>query len=101
MIRNLSEKDQALYTFVDEILFYHWDPVGVSDSPEARDEYHDYLPQIFLLVKNGAATESVVKLLAKFQTEDMGMTSRKIRGSFQSLDQRVAIACLRVFRNAL
>ncbi len=73
MIRNLSEKNQALYTFVDEILFYHWDPVGVSDSPEAREEYHNYLPQVFMLVKNGAAIELISKLLAKFQTEDMGM----------------------------
>lgn len=73
MIRNLSEKDQALYTYVDEILFYHWDPVGVSDSPEAREEYHGYLPQVFLLVKNGSPKEVVTKLLAKYQTDDMGM----------------------------
>lgn len=82
MIRSLKEKDQVLYTFVDEILFYHWDPVGASDSPEARDEYHDYLPQVFMLVKNGAAVESISKLLAKFQTEDMGMPLDEHKNSY-------------------
>lgn len=82
MIRSLNEKDQALYTFVDEILFYHWDPVGVSDSPEAREEYHIYLPQIFLLIKNGATADPISKLLAKYQTEDMGMPLDENKNSY-------------------
>jgi hypothetical protein len=73
MEKSLSEKDRALYTFVDEIIFYHWDPVGVSDSPEARDEYRTYLPQIFLLLRNGATQDAICGLLARFQTDNMGM----------------------------
>lgn len=27
---------------IDEVLFYVWDPIGVSDIPEARGEYSSY-----------------------------------------------------------
>jgi hypothetical protein len=38
-------KDKELYRRIDEVVHYLWDPIGVSDVPEARDEYHSYLPE--------------------------------------------------------
>ena len=29
--------DKVLYSRIDEILFYKWDPIGVSDSNWPRD----------------------------------------------------------------
>lgn len=39
----------AFYKRIDEILFYKWDPIGISDSDWSRDEYQSYVPQVFKL----------------------------------------------------
>jgi len=45
MGQKLPPKQLELYKRIDEILFYRWDPIGVSDGAWARDEYQSYLPQ--------------------------------------------------------
>lgn len=47
MGKQLSPFERELYQRVDEVLHYVWDPIGVSDAPEARDEYFSYLPIVF------------------------------------------------------
>lgn len=61
-----------LYRAVDEILFYVWDPIGVSHNPEARDEYQSYLPQVFGLLVKGSAEAELLSYL-KSVTEYMGL----------------------------
>ena len=55
----LPPREAALYRRCDEVLHYVWDPIGVAGIPEARDEYYDYLPQVFELVRD-EATEQVI-----------------------------------------
>ena len=50
----LSRSDDELLMRVDEVLHYLWDPIGVSDFPEARDEYTSYAGVVFSLLKRGA-----------------------------------------------
>lgn len=69
----MSPKDAALYRAVDEVLHYIWDPIGVSDAPQARDEYHSYLPQIFGMIRDGAESTEVAAHLGKIATETMGL----------------------------
>ncbi len=38
MGQRLSPEDMAPYRAIDEVLHYIWDPIGISDAPEARDE---------------------------------------------------------------
>jgi len=47
MKEKLSAKEKELYRRTDEILHYLWDPIGVSDIAQARDEYYSYLPRVF------------------------------------------------------
>ena len=49
MGRKLSPEQNELYKRVDEVLHYVWDPIGVTGSPYARDEYYSYLPKVFSL----------------------------------------------------
>jgi hypothetical protein len=51
MGKRLSPQDARLYRLCDEALYYLWDPIGVVGAPQARDEYDNYLPQVFRLVK--------------------------------------------------
>jgi hypothetical protein len=54
-------------------MHYIWDPIGVSDVPEARDEYASYLPQVFALVRDGADHEKVARFLLSVETQQMGL----------------------------
>lgn len=71
----LSPKDQALYRAVDEVLHYVWDPIGVSGEPQARDEYHGYLPHVFGLLLNGASEERIAAYLSEVVTARMGLSA--------------------------
>jgi len=54
MGKKLPPDQLKLYKEIDEILWRYWDPIGVNDCEEARDEYHSYLPHIFRLAIEGA-----------------------------------------------
>ncbi len=70
----LSPKDAALYEAVDEVLHYIWDPIGVREIPQARDEYHSYLPQVFALLRDGGSAKSIADYLGKITRETMGLS---------------------------
>jgi hypothetical protein len=70
----LSEQENLLYKRMDEVLFYLWDPVGVSDIPSARDEYHSYLPHVFSLLRNNASESDIAKHLLSIERTQMGET---------------------------
>lgn len=42
-----SNEEKNLYSKIDEVIHYLWDPIGISYVPEARNEYYSYLPEIF------------------------------------------------------
>ncbi len=56
MGQKLSLSELELYRRTDEVLHYLWDPIGVAGIPEARDEYHSYLPVVFSLVEKRDAS---------------------------------------------
>lgn len=70
----LSPHDAELYQRVDEVLHYIWDPIGVADSPMARDEYYGYLPTVFsFLTQGGGDGEKIAEYLVHVATERMGL----------------------------
>jgi hypothetical protein len=69
----LSPRDLELYRRVDEVLHYCWDPCEASREPQARDEYHAYLPQVFALVVGGADPPTIAEHLAAVERDRMGM----------------------------
>lgn len=74
MGQKLNDLDMALYRLVDEILHYKWDPIGVSDLPEARDEYHTYLPVVFSMLKQNKNSEEIANYLTETQSDRMGLS---------------------------
>jgi len=72
----LSSQESELYKRCDEVLFYLWDPIGVSDQPYARDEYHSYLPQAFQLVRSNATADQIASYLAGVEKDRMGSESQ-------------------------
>ena len=74
MGQKLPPDQMALYRRTDEVLHYLWDPCGVSDAPEARDEYYSYLPHVFSLLTGGASTLEIADYLTSIATQRMGLS---------------------------
>lgn len=77
MSRKLSAEQKALYKRVDEIVFYRWDPIGISDSDWPRDEYETYVPRIFGRVLENDSPEPIAALLGNIQMEFMGLSESR------------------------
>ena len=68
------DKKNRLFTLVDEILYYKWDPIAVSDSIAWRDEYHTYVPKICEYLLSNQSQEYIAKHLYELETSSMGLT---------------------------
>ena len=66
-------KDNELYKRVDEVLFYIWDPISVSDEPYARDEYLSYLPTVYNLLIEDKPKEKIIQYLNGVLVDKIGM----------------------------
>jgi len=74
MGHKLADDELELYRRVDEVLFYVWDPVGVANSPAARDEYYGYLPMVFSMLQDEGANASIIAAyLDTIASERMGL----------------------------
>lgn len=78
----MSESHYRIRTYeisrrVGEILHYLWDPIGVAEVPQTRDEYDSYLPQITGMLMRGAGEEEIAKQLTVISTETMGLTDTR------------------------
>ena len=75
----MKKEDVILYKAIDDILWFDWDPIGVNDNEEIRDEYQGYTPQIFKLKKDGADVNKITKHIYQLEIVSMGMTGNKER----------------------
>ena len=78
----LSPKEIELYKRTDEVLHYIWDPIGVSDSPYARDEYWNYLPHVFNLLIKNESKNVIVNYLLSVETERMELNPNKSKAEY-------------------
>ncbi|MBO1520774.1 hypothetical protein [Oceanisphaera pacifica] len=62
---------------IDEVLFYIWDPIGVSGSNLPRDEYSRYTEQAFELALAHSSHTPLANYLTEFVTEHIGMPENK------------------------
>jgi hypothetical protein len=75
MGQKLPENERELYKRIDEVLHYLWDPFGVSDVPMARNEYYNYLPEIFRLAKLKSGENEIAEYLNSVLTKHMELDS--------------------------
>jgi hypothetical protein len=77
MGKKLPPGQLKLYKKIDEILWLYWDPIGVNDCEEARDEYHSYLPHIFRLAIEGADAYRISTSLINTIETNIGLGADK------------------------
>jgi len=73
MNKPVTPKDVELFSRVDEVIHYVWDPIGVAHEPWARDEYNSYLSQIFEMTRDTWDIEYIATFLNEVATERMGL----------------------------
>ena len=69
-------KRKAYEVHVDairQILLHDWDPIGVGDDPDARDEYDFYIPRLYRLMVLGASRQAVARYLRNVERLEMGL----------------------------
>lgn len=66
-------KDEELYRRVEEVVHYIWDPIGVCDIPQARDEYHSYMTALFSRVQAGNI-EGILEYMKCVASDNMGLS---------------------------
>ena len=74
----LTSEQKRNYELIDEIFWKDWDPIGINDIEDIRDEYQSYTPQIFNLVIKRADKIEIADQLYRFETIDMGLKGNKI-----------------------
>ncbi|HCD85996.1 MAG TPA: hypothetical protein DEQ45_19615 [Agrobacterium sp.] len=66
---------KAQRAIIQKILLTEWDPIGVSDIPEAQDEYDTYADAVSGMLANQAASvEEIAQYLFKVATEQMELS---------------------------
>ena len=77
MGKKLPPDQLELYKRIDEILFYKWDPIGISDTNWARDEYQSYLPKVFSMAMEPQSPARISEYLTLVATERMGLSAAR------------------------
>ncbi len=69
------EKYQARKIKIElrKVLLSDWDPLGISDFPEASDEYDTYLGYIFHLIDSGSTAIELSEYLFDVELNYMGI----------------------------
>ena len=53
-----------------------WDPIGVSDAPEAADEYDSYVADAYVMLMDQRITvEELASYLLQIATQHMGLSA--------------------------
>lgn len=73
----MKKEDILLYQKIDDILWHDWDPIGLNDNIEIRDEYSGYIPHILKLKLQNADVYKISQHLFRLVTIDMGMGDDK------------------------
>jgi hypothetical protein len=70
----MTPEERKLYHAIDDILWFNWDPIGINNIG-VRDEYSNYVPQIYQLKISGFSKSEIATYLDRIVTEKMGMDS--------------------------
>jgi hypothetical protein len=64
---------------IREVLLREWDPIGVSDVPEAQDEYDGYVYKIYGMLARHETRDRLVDHLLDIETTTMGLIGDRRR----------------------
>ena len=75
--KKAQKKAKQIQNKIRTILLSDWDPIGVSDIPEAQDEYDEYIGKIYGVLSRTKSEEKLFELLCQIETEYMELECNK------------------------
>lgn len=75
--RKLRDRAREYHRAIREILMKEWDPIGVSDVPEAQDEYDSYIPHIYGLLIHHKTEQEIFRYLWELETDYIGLCGNR------------------------
>jgi hypothetical protein len=72
-----KEKSREIRSHIRRVLMEEWDPIGVSDIPEAADEYDGYIGGVYELLDDGASEQEIAAHLRGIEVREMEMIDWK------------------------
>ncbi|MGP0072985.1 MAG: hypothetical protein ACLPWF_13755 [Bryobacteraceae bacterium] len=77
----------------------NWDPIGVSDTPEAADEYDFYIGGIYRLLEQGATETDMYTFLRDIEVNRMELVNEKGEPLMSEGHRRAAVSSLMELRH--
>jgi hypothetical protein len=68
-----KERSREIRCHIRRVLMAGWDPIGVSDVPEAADEYDSYIGGVYELLERGASVANICDYLRNIEVDRMEM----------------------------
>jgi hypothetical protein len=62
---------------IRQVLLEVWDPIGVKDEPNARDEYDGYIGRVYELLVSGAHDSELIEYLYWAAHDNMGLDAAR------------------------
>lgn len=78
-MREELQRARTLQQKIRAILLEEWDPIGVIEIPDARDEYDGYVPDIYAILISQKPINDVFDYLLWAEAEHMGLTVNRQR----------------------
>lgn len=70
-----EERANEIGDEIRRILFFEWDPIGLSSDPESpRDEYDDYAGLVYRILVSGGSENDLIDHLYKIERDQIGMS---------------------------
>ena len=69
----MNPSANTLEAAVQRILLQEWDPIGIRDVREARDEYDSYVLGICTMLREGQTAEKLSQHLRWIESEHIGL----------------------------
>ena len=70
-----KERSREVRRQIQRVLMEEWDRIGVSDIPEAADEYDSYIGGVYELLETGASEHAIGSYLRNIEVERMGLVN--------------------------
>ncbi len=80
---------KAIQESIGQILLHDWDPIGISDVPEAQDEYDSYVGGVYRLLSSHCSADEMIDYLFTIESQTMGLAMPPNREHLRAVANRL------------
>lgn len=90
-----KERSREIRSHIRRVLMAEWDPIGVSDIPEAADEYDSYIGGVYTLLERGSSQTSIQAYLRDIEVDRMELVDARRQPLLPESTRNVAASSLK------